>query len=102
MGVRSGDDVRPRVMNARMNREGSDIHGAIAFHDFAFCIHQDQVRGANMVEMHAERVDPEMVGAFGIARGDMAGHAFVETKLGKQAESGSETLLAMPALLLRR
>ena len=53
-----------------------------------------------MLEMHSEWVDPEMVRTLGIARGDVAGHAFVKSKLGEEAEGGGKTLLAVAAFFL--
>src|SRR5215469_4658558 len=83
-----------------MNRKRGNIYGTVAFDDFAFRIHEDQIRSANLRKMHAKRIYPEMVGAFGIARSDVPGHAFVEPELGKQAEGGGEALLAVAAFLL--
>src|SRR5215472_10359708 len=83
-----------------MNRESGNIYGTVAFDDCAFRIHEDQIGSANLRKMHAKRIHPEMVGALRIARGDVPGHAFVETELGKQAEGGGQALLAVAALLL--
>src|SRR5215469_17994412 len=85
-----------------MNRESGNIYGTVAFDDCAFRIHEDQIGSANLRKMHAKRIHPEMVGALRIARGDVPGHAFVETELGKQAEGGGEALLAVAAFLLWR
>src|SRR5215469_11464038 len=54
MRMRCRDDIGARVMDARMNRERGKIHRPVAFHDFALLIHEDQVRSADLPEMHAE------------------------------------------------
>ncbi len=66
-----------------MNRERRTVHFALAFDDFAVIVHQQKIGSANLAEMHAERIHPKMVEALGIARGNVAGHAFVETALRK-------------------
>src|SRR6516164_2960532 len=71
--MRRRDDIRTHMMDARMNRERGNIH-------------EDQVRSADLTEMHAEWIHPEMIGLFRISCRNMPGHAFIETKLGKETE----------------
>src|SRR6185437_3984472 len=78
---------------------GRRIGGAIAFDDFAAVVDQNQVRGADLREVHAERVHPEPIGALRVAHGDMAGDAFAETEAAEQAEGAGEANFAMAALL---
>ena len=49
--------------------------------------------------MHAEGVGPEPIGVFGIARGDVAGDAFVEPEAREQAERARQMDFAMATLL---
>src|SRR5215470_415838 len=78
-----------------MNRERGNVDRALAFHHFAFCIHQDQIRSADLPEMHAEWIDPKMIRPFRVTRGNVSGHALVETELGKETEGGGKTLFAV-------
>jgi hypothetical protein len=95
MGVGGGDGFGPGVMDARVNREGGGIDGVVAFHDFAMLIYQHEIRDANSSEVNAEGIDPEMIGVFGIASGDVAGDTFVVPVAGEEAERGGEALFAM-------
>ena len=97
-----GHDIGTGGVDLRVNGEGGAVDRVVPFHDFAPVIHQNKVGGADLAEVHAEGVDPEMVGTFGIAGGDVAGDAFIESKTREQAEGSGQALLAMPALLLQR
>ena len=52
--------------------------------------------------MHAERVDPEVVGQLGVAGGDVPGDALVEAERAEQPERGGQPLLAVQALVVDR
>src|SRR5215510_14755854 len=65
-------------------------------------VDQDQVGDANLAEIHAEGVDPEMVLLFGVARGDVPRDAFVKPEFGEEAEGGGQPLFPMLSLLLDR
>ena len=69
----------------------------VALDDLAVVVHEDEVGHADLPEVHAERVHPEVIGALGIAGGDVAGHAFVEAEAREQPEGAGEALLAMQA-----
>lgn len=101
MGMRGGHDVRAGSVNAGMNGKGCKIDFRVAFDHFAGVIDQNQVGGANLAEMQTEGIHPKMIDAFGIARGDVAGDAFVKTKFGKETKSGGEAFLAMTAFFGR-
>src|SRR5581483_4163611 len=62
--------------------------------------HEDEVPHPDLPEAHAERVDPEVVEALRVARGDVAGDAFVEAEPAEQTERGGEAPLAVAALVL--
>src|SRR5580704_3976964 len=98
MRVGGGNHIGTRDMDPRVDREGRGIHRILPLHHFATMIHENQVRGANLSEVHSEGIDPEMIGAFGIAGSDVSGYAFVESEARKKAEGSGEHLLAMPAL----
>ncbi|BCD88775.1 hypothetical protein PSm6_51820 [Pseudomonas solani] len=55
-----------------------------------------------MAEVHAHRVDPEMIGKLRVAHGDVPGTAHVETVAGEQAEGTGQALLAQQAFGLDR
>ena len=85
-------------MNARVNGEGGEIDFGAAFDDFAGMIHQNQIGSANLAEVHAKGIHPEMIEALGIARGDVAGDAFVKAEPREEAKGGGEALFAVAAL----
>src|SRR5215471_13154686 len=82
-----------------MDRERGNVDWVLAFNDFAARVHQDQIGSADMPEMHAERIDPEVIRPLRIARRNVTGHALVETELGKKTKAGGQTFFAMPAFL---
>ena len=45
---------------------------------FPVLIDQQQIGNLDQAEMHAERVDPEMIGLFRIAGRDVSGHTLIE------------------------
>jgi hypothetical protein len=52
--------------------------------------------------MHSEWIHPKTIGAFGIARCDVPGYAFVESESGKKPECAREANFAMLALFVER
>jgi hypothetical protein len=64
-------------------------------------VHEDEVFHADLLEVHREGVDPEVVEQLRIASGDVAGDALIEAELPEQTKSRSEALLAVPSLVLR-
>src|SRR5882724_6794426 len=102
MSVSGGHDIGARGVDLRVNREGCTVEGVLPFHDLALVIHQNEVGDANLAEVHAEGIDPEMIEAFGVASGDVSGNAFIESKSREQSEGARQALLAMPAFLFQR
>src|SRR5689334_6005903 len=100
--VRRRDHVRPRPMDARVNRERSGIDRIIALDHLARFIDQNEIRRANMSEVHAERIHPKARRELGVARGDMPGDAFVESESREESEGCREALFTMPPLLGER
>jgi hypothetical protein len=96
------DDVGPRRVHLRVDGEGRLVQRPVALDDGAVVAHQQQVADADVPEVHAERVHPEVVGQFGVAGGDVARHALVEAELAEQPKRRGEPLLAVQALLLDR
>src|SRR5882724_12256022 len=86
-------------MNSGVNGEGRSVDRVLPFYNFAVVIDQNQVGGANLPEVHTERVDPKMIEAFGVAGGDVAGNPFIESKSRKQPKGARQALLAILALL---
>src|SRR5260370_6540305 len=101
MRVRRGDHVSARSVYLRVNRKCRSIYRVVALDDLAAMVHQNQVRRADLPEMHPERVHPEMVQSFRIAGRDVASHSFIKCETRKQAKRGGEHALAMQALLCR-
>ncbi len=48
----------------------------------------------------ANGIDPEVIGELGIARGDVAGHAFAEPEGAEETETGGQALFDVRALVL--
>jgi hypothetical protein len=64
---------------------------------------QHQVRDLDAAEVHAERIDPEVIGQLGIAGGDVTRAAHVEAVAAEQAVGSGQALFAIePLLLVRR
>ena len=97
--MRRGHGLRPRRMHPRVDRERRRVHRVIALDDLAVLIHQHQIAHANLPEMHAERIDPELVGILRIARRDVPRDAFVITVPREQSERGRQPLLTMQPFL---
>src|SRR3984893_4073806 len=101
MSVRRGNYIWTGAVHTGMDREGRSIHRVFSFHDLALMIHKNQIPGANLAEMHADRIDPEMIEFFGIAGGDMSRDAFVEPKTREKPEGSGEHSLAVQSLFCR-
>ena len=86
MRVRRGNHVGARGVYLRVNRECRSIYRVVALDDLAAMVHQNQVRRADLPEMHPERVHPEMVQPFRVASRDVAGHSFIKCETRKQAK----------------
>src|ERR1700721_4366049 len=101
MSVRCGNYIGTGGVHTGMNGEGRSIHWVFSLHDLALMIHKNQIRSANLPEVHAERVDPKMIEFFGIAGGDMSRDAFIEPKTREKPEGSGEHSLAVQSLFCR-
>ena len=102
VGVGRGDDVGPRGVDGRVDDERRAIDRALALDDLAVVVDENQVRDADVAEVHPEGVDPEVVEQFGVARRDVPGDAFGEAELAEDAQRAGESLLAVLAFGLDR
>ena len=93
-------DVGAGGVDLRVDHERRRVQRPVALDDLALVVHEEQVLDPDVLEVHAERVDPEVVGQLGVAGGDVAGRALVEAEGPEDAEGGGEALLAVPALVL--
>jgi hypothetical protein len=102
--VGGGDHVGPRLVQLGMDGEGGAVQPGRdlgrRLDDLAGMADQHQVRDLDPREVHAERIDPEVVGQFRIAGGDVAGPAHVEAVAAEQAIRRGQPLLAIEPLLL--
>jgi hypothetical protein len=64
-------------------------------------IHENQVRRADLAEVHPEWVYPEVVEAFRITRRNVPSHTFIETETRKEPEGRRQHALAVRAFLGR-
>ncbi len=85
MRVRRRDYIGTRSMHLRVDGKSRSIDGILSLHHFAAMIHQNQVGRADLAEVHPERVHPEVVELFRIARGDVPRYSFIESELAKKA-----------------
>ena len=102
VGVGGGDDVGPGGVHLGVDGEGGRVDRVVALDHLALVVHEDEVGHPDVAEVHAERVDPEVVGELGVPGGDVAGHALVEPEAGEEPERGRQALLAVQALVLDR
>lgn len=100
VGVRGGHDVGSGGMDLRVDHERCDVERPVALDDLAPIVHEQQVLHPDLLEVHAQRVDPEVVEQLGVPGGDVTGHALVETEVPEQAERGGEPLLAVATVVL--
>ena len=100
MCVGRRDHVGPSGMDLRMDGERRRVQRPAPLDHLALVVHEDEVLHPDLLEVHAERVDPEVVEPLGVPGGDVAGDPFVEPELAEQAERGGEALLAVPALVV--
>ncbi len=98
VGVGGGNHVGTRGVDARVNGKGGEIDFRGAFDDIATVIHKDKIGNANLAEVHAKGIHPEMIELLGIARGDVAGNSFIKAEAREEAKSGGKALFAMAAL----
>ena len=101
-GVRvgGGHDVGPGGVDMRVDHERGGVQRPVALDDLALCVHQHHVLDPDLLEVHAQRVDPEVVVPLRVVCGDVPGRAFVEAEMPEQPEGCGEALLAVPPLVI--
>jgi len=79
MGMNSCHDIWSCLMNCTVDLESSgiDCMHVSSLTDFAFFIHENEVRDFHMFEGFEERINPEVVWFDWIADGNMASTSFV-------------------------
>ncbi len=102
MGVGGADHVGPRGVHLRVDGERGLVQRSVALDDRAVVAHQHQVADADVAEVHAERIDPEVIGQLRVARGDVPRDALVEAEAAEQAERRRQVLFAVQPLFLDR
>src|SRR5579864_7161702 len=102
MRVCGGNDIGTGRVHLRVNGKRGGIHRISAFHHLATMIDENQIRGANLSEMHAERVDPEVIPPLRITRGDMTRDALVKSEQREETKCRGQPLFPMAALLFCR
>ena len=102
VGVGGGDHVGAGGVDLRVDDEGGGVDRHVALDHLPLVVDQDEVGDPDVAEVHGEGVHPEVVGALGVAGGDVPGHPLVEAELGEEAEAGRQPLLAVQAVLLGR
>ena len=98
--MRGRDHVGACLVNGRVDGEGGLVDRPTALDDLTAVVDQDQVAHSDLLEAHAEGIDPEVVEPFGVARGDVPGNSLVESQATEDAERSSEALFAVETLVL--
>ena len=98
--MRRRDDILTGSVETGVDRERRGVDGAIADDDLALVVDTDEIAHRHVLEVLAERVDPEVVEVLGIADRHVAGDALGEPEPAENAQSAGESLLAVEALLL--
>ena len=93
MGVGRGHHVGPGRVDLGVDGEGGRVDRAVALHDVALVVDQDQVGHRDLAEVDGERVDPEEVRVLRVPGRDVAGHALVEAELREQPEPAASICL---------
>lgn len=90
VAVRRAHDVRPRLVDRRVDHVGGGVEQAVlaAADHFARVVDENQVGFGDEAEGAAEGVHPEAVGLYGVAERDVAGDALVEAVFAEDAEGG--------------
>src|SRR6266850_3610894 len=102
MRVRRRNHLGTRRVHLRVDGKRRSVDGMLSLDHVAAVIHQNQVGRANLPEVHPERVHPEVVEPFRIARRDVPRYAFIESETRKEPEGRGQHPLAMQALLCGR
>src|ERR1035441_10606361 len=92
------DHVRPSGVNPGMDCEGGGVDRPVAVNNLTAVVDEDEVLHPDELEVHAERVDPEVVEPLRISSGDVAGEALVESEMSEQAKSRGEALVPVPGI----
>src|SRR5580704_16844397 len=99
MRMGRGNHVRARGVYLRVNRKCRCVHRMFSFDDLAAMVHQNQIRRADLAEVHPERIHPEMIQLFRVASGDVTGNSFIKSKTRKEAKRCGKHAFAMQTLL---
>ena len=100
VGVGGGHDVGAGGVDLGVDDECGRVQRPIAVDDLAPVVHEHEVPHPDLLEVHPERVDPEVVEQLGVACGDVPGRTLVEAEVPEEAEGRREPLLAVSALVL--
>lgn len=100
MRVAGGVDIRPGLVDGTVDGEGRSVDGLAALRDPALLIDQDQIRHLDLAEVHAQRVQPEVIREYGVPDTDVSSDALVVAAVGEYAEGRREVLFAVMALFL--
>ncbi len=96
-----GHDIRSCRVDLGVDGEGGGVDRPVAVDHLPDLIDQEKVSDPDLLEVHAEWIDPEMVKMLGIPCRDVAGDPFVEAEMPKQAKGGGQALLAVSTLVSR-
>jgi hypothetical protein len=85
MRMGRGNHIGACAVDLGVNGKGGTVDRVFSLDHFAAIVHQDQVRDADLAEVHPKRIDPEMIQTLGVARGNVSRHSFIETEAREEA-----------------
>jgi hypothetical protein len=100
MSMCGRDHIRARRMDLGVDGKGSGVDRPIAVDHLTTVIDQNQILGADHLEVHAKWVDPKMVKVLGIASRDVTSQTLIKSEMPEQSEGGGQPLLAVPPFVL--
>src|SRR5437764_1291769 len=99
MGVCSSHTIGACRVNLRVDCKCRSIDWHIAINDLALMVNQNQIRYANMAEVHAKGIYPEMVRALRVSCRDMSSDTFIKAESRKETKGGCKPLFTVRPLL---
>src|SRR5581483_4236998 len=97
--VRGRHHIGPGGVDRAVDHERSGVDRPVALDHLTLVVDEDEVLHADLLEVHPERVHPEVVEALRVTGGDVPRDAFVEAEVTEQPERGGQPLLAVATLV---
>ena len=86
-------------MDRGVDDERRSVERPISVDDLALVVHEEEILHLDLLEIDAERIDPEVVQVLRVASGDVAGRTLVEPKMSEESHGCGKSLLAVASLV---